>query len=125
MAPVKDRVHHMDAAFGEISDIDAAAVLQYPAAFVKECPPTLHMMKDAKVQNGVKALVCKSAQIVCGYAFTKADDIIRIFNLNDKESSMVIAPDGTMIETNMNEIEQALVLDIWRKGSKYMEDSYA
>jgi hypothetical protein len=25
---------------------------------------------------------------------------------------MVIAPDGTMIETNMNEIEQALVLDM-------------
>lgn len=35
---------------------------------------------------------------------------------------MVIAPDGTMIETNVNEIEQTLVLDIWSKDSKYMED---
>ena len=28
MAPMEDRVYHMDAAFGEISNIDAAAVLQ-------------------------------------------------------------------------------------------------
>lgn len=73
----------------------------------------------------VRKIADGADMIVRGYAFTKADDIIRIFNLNDKESSMVIAPDGTMIETNMNEIEQALVLDIWRKDSKYMEDSYA
>jgi hypothetical protein len=38
---------------------------------------------------------------------------------------MVITSDGTMVETNMNEIEQALVLDIWSKDSKYMEDTYA
>ncbi len=63
--------------------------------------------------------------IVRGYAFAKADDFIRVFNLNDRESSMVIAPDGTMIETIMNEIEQALVLDIWSKDSKYMENTYA
>lgn len=59
--------------------------------------------------------------IIRGYAFTRAGDSIRVFNLNDKESSMVIAPNGTMFETNMNEIEQALVLDIWRKNAKYME----
>ena len=64
MAPMEDRVYHMDAAFGEISNIDAAAVLQHPVAFVKECPPALHMMENAKVQNGIKTLVRKSAQIV-------------------------------------------------------------
>ena len=73
----------------------------------------------------VRKIADGADMIVRGYAFTRADDFIRIFNLNDKESSMVIAPDGTMIETNMNEIEQAHVLDIWRKDSKYMEDSYA
>lgn len=70
----------------------------------------------------VRKIADGADMIVRGYAFTKADDFIRIFNLNDRESSMVIAPDGTMIETNMNEIEQALVLDIWNKDSKYMED---
>ena len=73
----------------------------------------------------VRKIADGADMIVRGYAFTRTDDFIRIFNLNDRESSMIITPDGTMIETNMNEIEQALVLDIWRKDSKYMEDSYA
>ena len=68
----------------------------------------------------VRKIADGADMIVRGYAFTRADDFIRIFNLNDRESSMVIAPDGTMIETNMNEIEQALVLDIWSKDSKYI-----
>ncbi len=73
----------------------------------------------------VRKIADGADMIIRGYAFTKTDDFIRIFNLNDRESSMVIAPDGTMVETNMNEIEQALVLDIWSKDSKYMEDTYA
>ena len=73
----------------------------------------------------VRKIATGADMIVRGYAFTRADDFIRTFNLNDSESSMVIIPDGTMIETNMNEIEQALVLDIWLKDSKFMEDSYA
>ena len=60
--------------------------------------------------------------IIRGYAFTREDALIRILNLNDRESSMVITSDGTMVETNMDEIEQALVLDIWQKDSKYMEE---
>jgi len=59
--------------------------------------------------------------IIKGYAFTKDGTFIRIFNLNDGKSAMVISPDGTMLETNMDEIEQALVLDIWKKDAKYME----
>lgn len=64
----------------------------------------------------------KADMIIRGYAFTRDGDLIRVFNLNDRESSMVIMPDGTMVETNMNEIEQALVLDIWGKNAKYMEE---
>ena len=73
----------------------------------------------------VRKIADGADMIVRGYAFTRVDDFIRVFNLNDRESSMVITSDGTMVETNMNEIEQALVLDIWSKDSKYMEDTYA
>ena len=75
-------------------------------------------MSDAKIQE----IADKADMIIRGYAFTREDALIRILNLNDRESSMVITSDGTMVETNMNEIEQALVLDIWQKDSKYMEE---
>ena len=75
-------------------------------------------MSDAKIRE----IADKADMIIRGYAFTREDALIRILNLNDRESSMVITLDGTMVETNMDEIEQALVLDIWQKDSKYMEE---
>ncbi len=72
-------------------------------------------------ETKVREIADNADMIIRGYAFTKNGDFIRVFNLNDKESSMVISPDGTMLETNMNEIEQALVMDIWCKNAKYME----
>lgn len=75
-------------------------------------------MSDSKIQE----IADKADMIIRGYAFTREDALIRILNLNDRESSMVITSDGTMVETNMDEIEQALVLDIWQKDSKYMEE---
>ena len=69
----------------------------------------------------VREIADKADMIIRGYAFTRDGDLIRVFNLNDRESSMVITPEGVLVETNMDEIEQALVLDIWSKDSKYME----
>lgn len=69
----------------------------------------------------VRDIADKADMIIRGYAFTRDGDLIRVFNLNDRESSMVITPEGVMVETNMDEIEQALVLNIWSKDSKYME----
>lgn len=58
--------------------------------------------------------------IVRGYAFTKEGNLVRILNLNDGLSGMLIDLDGTMLETNMDEMEQALVKHIWLRDSKYM-----
>ena len=69
----------------------------------------------------IREIADKADMIIRGYAFTRDGDTVRVFNLNDRESSMVITIGGMMLETNMNEIEQALVLDIWSKDSKYME----
>ena len=73
----------------------------------------------------IKEIADRADMIIRGYAFTREGDMIRVFNLTDRESSMVITPDGMMLETNMNEIEQALVLDIWGRDSKYMEAQHA
>lgn len=74
-------------------------------------------MPDEKIQK----IADDADMIVKGYAFKKNGDLIRVFNLNDGVSAMVIDQEGTMIETNMNEIEQVIVKRIWDKDSKYME----
>ena len=63
--------------------------------------------------------------IIKGYAFTREDGFVRVFNLNDGESALVMKPDGTMIETNMDEIQQVIVKRIWEKDAKYMEAASA
>ena len=72
-------------------------------------------------ENMLQEIADQADMIIRGYAFTRSGDVIRVFNLNDKESSMVLSPEGAMLETNMNEIEQMLVLDIWSRNAKYME----
>lgn len=63
----------------------------------------------------------KADMIVNYYDFTKQDEIIRILNLRNPEHTMVISKDGTLLETNMDEIEQVIVQDIWKKDAEFME----
>ena len=39
----------------------------------------------------VRKIADGADMIVRGYAFTRADDFIRVFNLNDRESSILFA----------------------------------
>ena len=70
----------------------------------------------------VKQIADAADMIVRGYAFTREGNLIRVLNINDGLSAMVITANGTMLETNMDEMEQALVEDIWSRDSKYMEE---
>lgn len=72
-------------------------------------------MPDEKIQK----IADDADMIVKGYAFKKNGDLIRVFNLNDGVSAMVIDQVGTMIETNMNEIEQVIVKSIWDTGRSF------
>lgn len=69
------------------------------------------------------AQICDDADmIIKGYAFKRKGSYIEVFNVNDVFSMMVMTEDGVLIETNMNEIEQALVKKTWKSNSKYMGD---
>ncbi len=59
--------------------------------------------------------------IVDGYAFTKKEDGISILNLRKPEHAMFISEEGKLLETNMDEIEQVIVQNIWAKDREYME----
>ena len=72
-------------------------------------------------EEKIRMIADDADMIIRGYAFKRKGEFIHVFNTNDGESAMVITDEGTMIETNMDEIEQALVLNIWAKDSKYME----
>ena len=60
--------------------------------------------------------------IVCGYAFTgREDELISILNLDHPDCAMVVKPNGEMIESNMDPIEQKLVLELCGKNLQFME----
>ena len=64
--------------------------------------------------------------IVNGYAFSKRDDgFISILNLDHPDCAMVISKELEIIETNMDEIEQVIVLNIWKNDAEYVESANA
>lgn len=42
-------------------------------------------------------------------------------NLKNPDRAMFISESGKMLETNMDEIEQIIVQNIWEKDKEYME----
>jgi len=73
-------------------------------------------------EEKIREIADKADMIIKSYAFTRNDEgLIQVIYLGDSASSMIITADGERVATNMDEIEQALVLDIWKKDSKYME----
>lgn len=63
-----------------------------------------------------------AAFIVKGYAFSILDDqFVSILNLEHPESAMVVNRDGEMIETNMDPVEQQIVLSLCKKNLQFLE----
>ena len=64
--------------------------------------------------------------IVNGYAFSKRDDgFISILNLDHPDCAMVISKELEIIETNMDEIEQEIVLSLAKRNIAFLEDDNA
>ena len=76
-------------------------------------------------ESQLKRIADGADMIVRGYAFTRKDDKIAVLNLNCPTSAMLLSNEGKMLESSMDEIEQALVMRIWAKDAGYMEAQYA
>ena len=64
--------------------------------------------------------------IVNGYAFTsRSDGFVSILNLEHPDCALVINKSLEIIETNMDEIEQVIVLELAKKNLQFLEDSNA
>jgi hypothetical protein len=60
--------------------------------------------------------------IISGYAITKCAEGFQIFNLNNAVGAAVFQKDGTLVETNMDDIELVIARDYMLSGLKYMEE---
>ena len=72
-------------------------------------------------EKELKQIADDAAMIVKGYAFSYKDNFISILNLNNPSRAMLISKDGEIIESNTDEIEEALILKIWNEDKEFME----
>lgn len=73
-------------------------------------------------KDNIDDVAKKAELIVNGYAFLQREDgFISILNLNHPDSAMVIDTKCEMIETNMDPIEQQIVLKISQKNLQFLE----
>jgi len=71
--------------------------------------------------NDLQKIADDADMIVCGFAYKKSDDGIHIFDLNNGIGAAVITNDGTLIETNMDDIEFSIAQKHYFSNEKYME----
>lgn len=63
----------------------------------------------------------KADLIINGYAFTRDGIFFRVLNLNEPDNASVLNEKAEVIETSMDDIEIAIILDYFKKNRKYME----
>lgn len=64
--------------------------------------------------------------IVSGYAYTWLEGNVRVVNLNKNDPGvMVFSPDGKMLESSMDPIEEEIALQRWNENKEFMEECNA
>ncbi len=77
-------------------------------------------------EKDVERIAENAAFVVSGYAFTRREDgFVSILNLYHPDCAMVVNQKGEMMDTNMDAIEQKIVLDLCRKNLQFLEDEDA
>ena len=69
----------------------------------------------------LKKISDEADMIVNGFAYKKCKEGIKIFDLNDGNGAAVISDDGSLIETNMDDIEFSIAQKNYISNAKYME----
>ncbi len=69
----------------------------------------------------LKKISYEADMIVNVFAYKKCDEGIKIFDLNDGQGAAVIASDGSLIETSMDDIEFSIAQQNYLSNAKYME----
>jgi hypothetical protein len=72
----------------------------------------------------IKKIADEADMIINGYAFTRNDNYIKVLNLNCVNHAAVIY-ENQIVETNMDDIENKIVLDYYLENKVFMEDENA
>jgi hypothetical protein len=72
----------------------------------------------------IKKIADGADMIINGYAFTRNDNYIKVLNLNCVNHAAVIY-ENQIVETNMDDIENKIVLDYYLENKVFMEDENA
>ena len=59
--------------------------------------------------------------VIKGYAFSYIENNISVINLNRPERAVVISKEGKILESNTDDIEEALIIKIWSEDKEFME----
>lgn len=73
------------------------------------------------MQLDVKEIADKADMIINGYAFTKDEEYVRVLNLNCVNHAAAIY-NGKLVATNMDDIENQIVMDYYEQNKQFMED---
>lgn len=76
------------------------------------------------MQLDIKKIADGADMIINGYAFTNENGWIRVLNLNRPNHAAVIYNEK-IVETNMDDIENEIVMDYYKDNREFMEEQYA
>lgn len=76
------------------------------------------------METDIRAIADKADMVINGYAFTNEKGWIRVLNLNYPSHAAVIY-DEKIVETNMDDIENAIIFGYYEDNKKFMEEPYA
>lgn len=70
----------------------------------------------------IHRIAAEAEVIIDGYAFSRFVSGYRVLNLNAPDNVTVFDPEGTVLETTMNDIELHIAQKHLVSARKYMED---
>lgn len=73
------------------------------------------------MQLDIKDIADRADMIINGYAFTKDNEWVRVLNLNCINHAAVILNDK-IVETNMDDVENEIVMDYYNRNKQFMEE---
>lgn len=74
----------------------------------------------------IGAVIDNAGMIINGYAFTNAENgRVRVLNINDPDSAIVLDHDGRILETSMDDMEAGIVQDYYRNNREFLEEDHA
>ena len=72
------------------------------------------------MSEDLETIAMHAELIVSGFAFSREKDLVRVINLNCPDDALVIDKNERVIETTMDDIAIAIVMEIYDHNKQYL-----